>query len=107
MKASFGLRRPHIIINFDSLTIKKMNKFKIVPLSKSFAEKIRLTMRDDFGHQVTEQIATGAGPCRVSMKPISVESGVLSSWLALATKSARICSVRFIAVRSVSVTSTA
>jgi len=46
-----------------------MSKFKIVPLSKSFAERIRRTMRDDFGHQVTEQIATGAGPCRVSLKP--------------------------------------
>jgi hypothetical protein len=69
MKASFGLGRLHIISNFDSLTIKKMNKFKIVPLSKSFAENIKRTMRDDFGHPVTEQIATGAGPCRVSLKP--------------------------------------
>ena len=34
------------------------------------------------------------------MKPIRVASGVLSSWLALATKSARICSARFSAVMS-------
>jgi hypothetical protein len=48
---------------------QKMNKFKIVPISKDYAQKIRLTMQDDFGHQVTEKIATGAGPCRVSLKP--------------------------------------
>ena len=46
-----------------------MNKFKIVPLSKEYAEKIRATRKDDFGHEVIEQIATGLGPCRVSLKP--------------------------------------
>ena len=46
-----------------------MNKFKIIPLSKTYAERIRSTMRDDFGHDVIEQIATGLGPCRVSLKP--------------------------------------
>jgi hypothetical protein len=46
-----------------------MNKFKIIPLSKSYAERIRSTMRDDFGHAVIEQTATGLGPCRVSLKP--------------------------------------
>jgi hypothetical protein len=46
-----------------------MNKFKIVPLSKSYARKIRQTMKDDFNHAVTEQIATGKGPCRVSLRP--------------------------------------
>ncbi|MGZ3872972.1 MAG: DUF1203 domain-containing protein [Mucilaginibacter sp.] len=46
-----------------------MNKFKIVPLSASFANRIRQTKVDDFGHPVTEKIATGAGPCRVSLKP--------------------------------------
>src|SRR5688500_14084906 len=35
-----------------------------------------------------------AGPCSVSMKPDSAASGVRSSWLALATKSARISSTR-------------
>ena len=35
-----------------------------------------------------------AGPCSVSMKPESAASGVRSSWLALATKSARISSTR-------------
>jgi hypothetical protein len=48
-----------------------MKKFKIVPISKSYAQKIRLTMIDDFGHEVTEKIATGAGPCRVSLKPFT------------------------------------
>ena len=46
-----------------------MNKFKIVPLSKAYAQRIRHTMKDDFGHQVTEKVATGSGPCRVSLKP--------------------------------------
>lgn len=46
-----------------------MNTFKIVPLSKSFAKKIRTTMTDDFGGEVVEQLATGLGPCRVSLKP--------------------------------------
>jgi len=46
-----------------------MNKFKIIPLSKTYAERIRSTMRDDFGHDVIEQTATGLGPCRVSLKP--------------------------------------
>jgi len=46
-----------------------MNKFKIIPLSKSYAERIRSTMRDDFGHDVIEQTATGLGPCRASLKP--------------------------------------
>ncbi|MFI5139161.1 MAG: DUF1203 domain-containing protein [Sphingobacteriales bacterium] len=45
-----------------------MNKFKIVPISKAYAAKIRSTLTDDFGHRVTEQIATGSGPCRVSLK---------------------------------------
>ncbi|HEY4323574.1 MAG TPA: DUF1203 domain-containing protein [Mucilaginibacter sp.] len=46
-----------------------MNKFKIIPLSKAFAAKIRSQMRDDFGHDVTEKLAAGSGPCRVSLKP--------------------------------------
>lgn len=46
-----------------------MIKFKIVPISKAYAAKIRSTMRDGFGHEVIEKVATGAGPCRVSLKP--------------------------------------
>lgn len=46
-----------------------MKHFKIVPLSKAYANKIREERRDEFGHEVIERIATGYGPCRVSLKP--------------------------------------
>ena len=49
-----------------------MQNFKIVPLSKAYANKIRSTQKDDFGNAVTEQLATGKGPCRVSLKPFNV-----------------------------------
>src|SRR5215216_1448155 len=43
--------------------------FKIVPLSKDYAARIRAAGRDDFGNQIEEQLAGGYGPCRVSLKP--------------------------------------
>jgi hypothetical protein len=43
--------------------------FKIVPISKEYASRIIKTRKDDFGHDVTEQISTGVGPCRVSLRP--------------------------------------
>jgi hypothetical protein len=46
-----------------------MNKFKIVPLSKAFAQKIKTEMVDSFENPVIEQLASGLGPCRVSLKP--------------------------------------
>ena len=46
-----------------------MHKFKVVPLAKEYAEKIRREGVDDFGHRVTEEMATGRGPCRLSLKP--------------------------------------
>jgi len=46
-----------------------MKQFKIVPLSKEYAARIRATRKDDFGHEVIEQLANGLGPCRVSLKP--------------------------------------
>jgi hypothetical protein len=46
-----------------------MSNFKIVPLSKNYGQRIRETKKDDFGHRVIEQVATGSGPCRVSLKP--------------------------------------
>jgi hypothetical protein len=49
------------MLNFVLSNLLKMKKFKIVPLSKAFAQKIRSTMKDDFGHDVTGKIATGAG----------------------------------------------
>ena len=49
-----------------------MKQFKIVPLSKEYAKQIREAGMDDFGHPVTEQVATGRGPCRISLKPFAV-----------------------------------
>jgi len=46
-----------------------MQPFKIVPLSGEYAQKIRSSRRDDYGRPVIEQLATGSGPCRVSLKP--------------------------------------
>lgn len=53
-----------------------MKSFKIVPLSKEYAAKIRETNIDEFGHKVTEHVATGKGPCRVSLKPFFVGKDV-------------------------------
>lgn len=49
-----------------------MTQFRIVPLSKEYAAKIRATGKDDFGHHVKAQLATGKGPCRVSLQPFVV-----------------------------------
>ena len=49
-----------------------METFRIVPLSKRFAQEIRDTKTDEFGHPVIEQLATGHGPCRVSLKPFQL-----------------------------------
>ena len=49
-----------------------MNTFKIVPLSKAYAVRIRATNQDDFGNALIEQVAKGKGPCRVSLKPFEV-----------------------------------
>ncbi|HVS92964.1 MAG TPA: DUF1203 domain-containing protein [Mucilaginibacter sp.] len=48
-----------------------MSNFKIVPLSREYARRIRETGTDDYGHQVIGQTATGSGPCRVSLKPFN------------------------------------
>jgi len=53
-----------------------MKRFKIVPLSREYANKIKENNMDDFGHDVIEQIATGKGPCRVSLKPFIVGQDV-------------------------------
>lgn len=53
-----------------------MKRFKIVPLSNEYANKIRENNKDDFGHEVIEQVATGKGPCRVSLKPFAVGKDV-------------------------------
>ena len=46
-----------------------MNKFKIVPLSAEYARKVRKERKDNYRHDVIEQLATDLGPCRVSLKP--------------------------------------
>jgi len=51
-----------------------MNKFKIVPVSKAYADKIRSERVDGFGNEVIEKVAMGSGPCRVSLQPF--EKGV-------------------------------
>ena len=53
-----------------------MKQFKIVPLSREYADKIKENNQDDFGHEVLEQVATGKGPCRVSLKPFQVGEDV-------------------------------
>lgn len=45
-----------------------MAKFKIIPLTADYAAQIRSARVDHFGNAVVEQIATGYGPCRVSLK---------------------------------------
>ena len=49
-----------------------MQKFRIVPLSEEYAKQIRDSRKDDFGHEVIEQVAGGKGPCRVSLKAFKV-----------------------------------
>ncbi len=46
-----------------------MPSFRIIPLSKEYAQSIHAVRKDDFGHEVTEQVAAGYGPCRVSLQP--------------------------------------
>lgn len=53
-----------------------MKQFKIVPFSRAYAAKIKENNKDDFGHEVLEQVATGKGPCRVSLRPFRVGEDV-------------------------------
>lgn len=46
-----------------------MRNFTIIPISAATAEEIRTTRVDHFGNTVIEQVATGSGPCRVSLRP--------------------------------------
>src|SRR5713226_4720387 len=66
------------VVHYEFCIIKfyTMSQFKIVPLSKKYAAKIRETNKDDFGHDVMENVATGKGPCRVSLKPFVVGEDV-------------------------------
>src|SRR5688500_9192444 len=46
-----------------------MKQFKVVPLSKEYADEIRKANKDEHGHDLIESVATGKGPCRVSLRP--------------------------------------
>ena len=41
-----------------------MRKFKIIPLSTDVAEKIRVSMKDDFGHALSYKTISGRALCR-------------------------------------------
>lgn len=49
-----------------------MKNFKIVPLSKEFVNEVKALQKDRMGNTVIVQVATGPGPCRVSLKPFAV-----------------------------------
>jgi len=68
MQQVSGFNHDPGISNLHTQFIDMFN-FKIVPLSKAYAARIRQASRDDFGHEVLEQLATGKGPCRVSLQP--------------------------------------
>lgn len=53
-----------------------MTQFTIVPISVEYARRIRENQKDDFGHEIVEQVATGKGPCRVSLQPFAVGEDV-------------------------------
>jgi hypothetical protein len=63
-------------VEFYSTKFNYMSKFKIVPLSKEYAAKIRNQRKDDFGNEIVEQVATAKGPCRVALKPFKVGEDV-------------------------------
>jgi len=70
--SKFRVAWSHMDFEFYSTKFSTMSKFKIVPLTKEYAAKIRNERKDDFGNKVLEQIATGKGPCRISLKPFKV-----------------------------------
>ncbi len=64
---------PYIIVPFMFAYINiVMKNFKIVPLKEAYAAQIRNTNKDYTGNTVITQLASGKGPCRVSLKPFIV-----------------------------------
>ncbi|WP_374950198.1 DUF1203 domain-containing protein [Mucilaginibacter sp.] len=49
-----------------------MKNFKIIPLSKAYVNSLKAAMADDFGNTITEHIATGKGPCRLTLRPFNI-----------------------------------
>lgn len=41
-------------------------------MSKEYAARIRRNNKDEFGHELIEQVAKGKGPCRVSLQPFKL-----------------------------------
>ena len=41
-----------------------MSKFKIIPITKEYAQKIRSSMKDDFGHKLHTASLSGRALCR-------------------------------------------
>ena len=48
-----------------------MSNFQVVPLPAATAQRIRTSRQDDYGNAVVEQVATGYGLCRVSLRPFA------------------------------------
>ena len=71
-----GFYTPALFPHLPIKILLQMNQFKIVPLSEEYARKLRENQKDDFGHEIVEQVATGKGPCRVSLKPFAVGEDV-------------------------------
>lgn len=44
-----------------------MTQFIVEPLSAAVADQLRTTRHDAFGNEVIEQVATGYGPCRLTL----------------------------------------
>lgn len=67
-----------------------MKNFRIVPLSPEFVREIKSSGKDAFGHALVEQVATGAGPCRLSLKPFKpgVDERLLFSYSPFETDNA-------------------
>ncbi len=59
-----------------------MNRFKIIALTEEFASQIRAAKVDSFGNKIVDQVATGLGPCRVSLKPFKpgIDKRILMSY---------------------------
>lgn len=43
--------------------------YRIVPLEFAFVDRIRRTLRDDFGHALQVSTNAGAAPCRFTLRP--------------------------------------
>ena len=54
-----------------------MNAITIIAMPTSDAQRARATMRDDFGNQLSPQIADGSGPCRHCLRYVSAGEPLL------------------------------